>query len=253
MQLKPQKIETSQQRRAGLSGEAAATRYSEGLRAHLLRVYNYVGLGLGWSGIVAMLAMSAGLTQYFMLNPGAHIVFALVTLGVLWFASPISRGKSIASMQAYYWICTAMVGVLVGTTVDFYLASGTLMPIQVGQAFFMAAVMFLGLSVVGYTTKKDLSGWGAFLGMALLGLILTSFIGIFFSLGGLSILLSIGVIAVSLGIIAWNTQMIKQAYMEGVTHDYANHALAIGGALTLYIAFVNIFQSLLHLLAAFRE
>jgi uncharacterized protein len=212
-----------------------------GLRAHMLKVYNYMASGVLLTGIVAMLFASSEFGQSVMMNGGA--LRWLIILSPLAIVMTMSFGQnkfSTGSLQAMFWGFATLMGLSMSTV--FLLYTGA----SIAQTFFATAAAFAGLSLWGYTTKKDLSGIGTFLIMGLVGLIVASLANIWFQSGTLSwVISSVGVLIFA-GLTAYDTQMIKNTYLQlqASGSDFIGKA-AIMGALSLYLDFINMFQFLL--------
>lgn len=236
----------SDPRVAGTQSAAGSVGYGAvavdaGLRAHMLKVYNYMASGVLLTGIVAMLFASTQFGQNVMINGGA--LRWLIILSPLAVVLTMSFGQnkfSTASLQAMFWGFAALMGLSMSTIFLVYTGA------SIAQTFFATAAAFAGLSLWGYTTKKDLSGIGTFLVMGLVGLIVASIANIFFQSGTLSwVISSVGVLLFA-GLTAYDTQMIKNTYLQlrGSDSDFIGKA-AIMGALSLYLDFINMFQFLL--------
>ncbi|MFC3630808.1 Bax inhibitor-1/YccA family protein [Paracoccus angustae] len=224
-------------RSAGFSPAAA---YDEGLRAHMLRIYNYMGLGLAVTGLVAVLVASVPAIYVPIFGTPLKWVVMLAPLAFVLFLSFRIEAVSGATAQALFWAFCAVMGLSLASI--FLVFTG----VSIARAFFGAAAMFAGMSLYGYTTRRDLSKFGSFLIMGLIGVIIASIINIFLGSTALQFAVSIIGILVFVGLTAWDTQAIKAAYNEH--HDAeTQHKLAVMGALSLYLNFINIFQLLLSL------
>ncbi len=226
--------------------------FDAGLRAHMLRVYNYMASGLALSGIVALvLYASPDLAKVFFqtrtLSTGATRIVGMNALGWVAMLAPIgllllvsfrAHKMSVPAIHAVYWTVTALMGV--SLTILLYTYSHA----SVARTFFITAAAFGGLSLYGYTTKRDLSGWGKFLMMGVIGLVIASIVNLIWPMGALSFIISaVGVLIFS-ALIAYDTQSIKQQYSEAYGTD-VQEKLAVFGALSLYLDFVNLFQFLM--------
>jgi len=223
-------------------GMAAASRegVDEGLRTYMLRVYNYMSLGVALTGAIAMtVAMNPGLMQAIALGPMKWVLFAGV-LGLGWMAPKIIMSKSIAAAQAAFWAYAALWGALIAPM--FYVYTGE----SIVRVFFITAVAFAGTSLYGYTTKKDLTVMGRFLSMATIGILVAVVVNIFFQSALFHMLLSIVVVLVFAGLTAYETQAIKEQYYEGDHSDLTTRK-AVFGAFMLYGCFVTMFVWMLTL------
>ena len=221
----------------------------QGLRAYMLNVYNYMALGVAFTGLIVLLVstqpmlvaqIASGMTKW--------ILFALV-LGLGWFAPKVIMTKSMAAAQALYWVYAAAWGLMI-TPLVYYVLQSEQGIFMVARAFFITSAMFAGASLFGYVTKKDLSGFGRFLMLATFGLIAAMLVNIFFFNDGMaSLLISLLVVLVFAGMTAYETQMIKNLYFDA-SQDMVNR-FAIFGALTLYGSFVTMFIHTLFILQSF--
>jgi len=232
--------------RGGVIADQAS--FDVGLRAHMIRVYNYMASGLALSGIVAFGLFSspelAGL--FFQISPrgavvglnGLGWVAILAPMGLLLLTSFRGASMSVGAIQAVYWAVTALMGVSLSLLLFRYTGA------SVARTFFVTAASFGALSLYGYTTKRDLTAMGKFLFMGLIGLILASLVNMFFPSGTMSFIISAAGVLIFSGLIAYDTQKIKEQYAEAYGSDVAEK-MAIFGALSLYLDFVNLFQFLM--------
>lgn len=219
---------------------AARADYDMGLRKHMLRVYNYMGSGVLLTGIVSMLvASSPALMQTIFGTPLKWVVMFAPLAFVFFFSFRIDR-MSAATAQGAYWAFAALMGLSLSSI--FLVFTGA----SIAQTFFIAAAMFLSMSLWGYTTKADLSKFGAFLMMGLIGVVIASLVNIFLQSSALQFAVSVIGVLVFTGLTAWDTQNIKSQYAAYHDHETSSK-LAVFGALSLYLNFVNIFQLLLNL------
>ncbi len=231
----------------------------EGLRAFMLRVYNYMAAGLAITGIVAYGVFALAVTKdpnsaVATLSNGAMItefgrlifvsplkwVLLLAPLGVVFFLSARLPKMSVEGAQATFWIYAALVGASLASIFLVY-AHGS-----IARVFFITAASFGALSLYGYTTQKDLSGWGSFLIMGVIGIVIASLVNLFVASSGLQFAISVIGVLVFAGLTAYDTQSIKEEYYAGDTQLVAGQK-AIMGALRLYLDFLNMFLMLLSL------
>jgi FtsH-binding integral membrane protein len=230
--------------------------YDVGLRAHMIRVYNYMASGLALSGIVAFALFSspqlAGM--FFEISPRGSVVglnvlgwvAILAPLGLLLLTSFKGATMSVGAVQAVYWAVTALMGVSLSLLLFRYTGA------SVARTFFVTAASFGALSLYGYTTKRDLTAMGKFLFMGLIGLVLASLVNMFFPSGTMSFIISAAGVLIFSGLIAYDTQKIKEQYAEAYGTDVAEK-MAIFGALSLYLDFVNLFQFLMSFMGQSRD
>lgn len=219
------------------TGSAAAI--DEGLRAYMLRVYNFMSAGLAVSGIVAYLTISTGLNDT-ILNSGLLWPVMLAPLGLVFFLSFRINSMSAATAQISYWVYSAIMGLSLAIIVDAYT------PASVTRVFFISTAMFAGMSLYGYTTKRDLSGIGSFLIMGLIGLIVASIVNIFLQSSAMHWAISVIGVLIFVGLTAYDTQKIRRMYYEADGAEVATKK-SIMGALTLYLDFINLFLFMLRL------
>ncbi|WP_119167803.1 Bax inhibitor-1/YccA family protein [Algihabitans albus] len=238
----------SPDRRYMTRNQAEVAQIDEGLRSYMLRVYNYMSLGVAFTGAIAMMvAMNPAMVQA--LSGGLFWVLFIGILGLGWFAPKVMMTKSVAAAQACFWAYAALWGALLGPMFYAYLAVD---PMLIPQAFFITAGTFAGMSLLGYTTKKNLGPMGAFLAMATIGLLIAMLVNVFFlQSSGFELILSIGVVLVFSGLTAYETQMIKNMYYEADGAEVQTRK-SIFGAFMLYGAFVVMFIHILNILAILR-
>lgn len=221
-----------------LGVERSTLAYSEGLRTYMLNVYNFMALGLGLTGGVALLvASSPALSNALM---PMMLFFILATLGLVFFLSFRIDAIKSSTAQSIFWLYAALNGVTF--SIIFYAYTTE----SIARVFFITAGTFAAMSLYGYTTKKDLSGLGSFLFMGLIGVILASVVNIFMGSDMMQFLISVAGVVIFTGLTAYDTQSIKNNYIEGVSAEVANKK-AIIGALRLYLDFINLFLMLIRL------
>jgi uncharacterized protein len=228
----------------GTAASATAAGVDAGLRSYMLSVYNYMASGVLLTGIVAMLFAQSGLAYQVLAGPGILkyvIMFApLVFVMVLSFG--INRLSTVAA-QALFWGYAAVMGLSMASI--FLVYTGT----SIAQTFFATAAAFLGLSLFGYTTKKDLSGFGTFLIMGVVGLLVASLINLFLKSSVMDLAISaIGVLLFA-GLTAYDTQKIKSMYAYVAGTDMVGKSVVMG-ALNLYLDFINMFMFLLRFMGS---
>jgi hypothetical protein len=235
----------------------------EGLKAYMLRVYNYMTLGLAITGAVALGAFILSVptdpaTAYATINLGGGRTIPVTQIGYLLFASPLKwvlffaplalvfviSGRierlSVSAGQTLFWIFAALIGLSLSSI--FLVFTGQ----SIVRVFFITAAAFGGLSLYGYTTKRDLSPWGTFLFMGLIGVLIAVVVNIFLDSSMLQWILSVVGVIVFAGLTAYDTQQIKEMYYAGDDSATAGRK-SIMGALRLYLDFLNMFMFLLHL------
>lgn len=245
-------------RAAGVSG-ARAAQIDEGLRAHMNKVYGTMSVGMlitalaAWA--IAGLSITASPTEYQLgadryLTQLGYTLYVSPLKWVLMFAplaflffgwGALMRRGSAAMVQLGFFAFAAVMGISMGTVFMIYT------PYSIAQTFIVTAIAFAGLSLYGYTTKKDLSGMGTFLMMGVIGLLVAMIINIFLQSPAMMFAISIIGVLVFAGLTAFYTQDIKNTYVAHAAHgdqEWLDKA-ASDGALSLYISFLNMFQFLL--------
>ena len=228
----------------------------EGLRQYMMSVYNYMASGLALTGLVAyMLYQMVGGSEIQIVNGvmynlsplGQSIysgplmwIIALAPLGVVLYMSFGIRGMSASRAQTMFWVFSFLMGLSLSSILLTYTGE------SIARVFFITASTFGAMSIYGYTTKRDLTGFGSFLFMGLIGIIIASIVNIFMQSPALYYGISILGVLIFVGLTAYDTQKIKNMYMA---YDSAEVAAkkAIMGALTLYLDFINLFIMLLRL------
>lgn len=215
--------------------------FDEGLRRHMLRIYNYMGIGLVATGAIAMLVASNAALMSAIFGTPLKWVAMLAPLAFIMVLSFGIHKLSFATAQLVFWGFCAAMGVSMASI--FLVFTGS----SIALTFFVTASTFLAMSLYGYTTKADLSKMGSFLMMGVLGLVIASLVNIFMQSSALQFAISAIGVLVFTGLTAYDTQRLKEEYAEYYDRE-SSGKLALMGALTLYLDFVNLFQFLLHFL-----
>jgi uncharacterized protein len=214
------------------------TAVDAGLRAYMLRVYNYMAAGVGLTGLVAMLTYQ--FTGPELLQSPLMWVLMLAPLALVFYISSRINTLSVQAARRLFFIYAASVGLSLSTIFHIYTGA------SITRVFFISAATFGALSVWGYTTRRDLSGFGTFLFMGLIGIIIASLVNIFLRSSGLDWMISIIGVGVFAGLTAYDTQRIKGMYDPGDDATSAGRK-AVMGALSLYLNFINLFMLMLRL------
>ena len=237
----------------------------EGLRAYMLRIYNYMVLGLAITGFAALGVYMLSVTN----DPALAVVkvrsLMLTNVGYALFVSPLKWAVILAPLalvfflsfriqnmrpataQITFWIYAALVGVSLGSIFLVYTHT------SIVRVFFITAASFGALSLWGYTTQRDLTGMGSFLLMGLFGIIIASLVNVFVASTMLQWAVSVIGVLVFAGLTAYDTQRLKTEYMYGAMDGEVMERSAIMGALSLYLDFLNLFTMLLSLLGGRQE
>jgi uncharacterized protein len=230
--------------RPGYATTARAEVIDQGLRDYMLRVYNYMAGGLAITGLVAYATSQLAMTnqafaQVIYGSPLAWVII-LAPLAMVFFLSFRIGRMSVGAAQTSFWIFAGLMGLSISSIFLVYTGE------SMARIFFITAAAFGGLSLWGYTTSKDLSGWGSFLLMGLIGVIIAVVVNLFIQSSALQFAASVIGVLVFAGLTAYDTQQIKEMYYELDASDVATKK-AIMGALRLYLDFINMFIMLLHL------
>ncbi|MDR1031897.1 MAG: Bax inhibitor-1/YccA family protein [Holosporales bacterium] len=225
------------------SSDAAAVQGDYGLRSYMARVYNYMAAGLGITGAVSYFVYNVPSLLYTVHTSPLRYLFMLAPLAlVLVFGFRIHK-MSLSAAQGCFWAYASLMGVSLSYL--FVLYSGE----SITRVFFITAIMFLSMSIWGHTTKRDLTEFGAFLFMGLVGLVIASLVNLFMHSSMLHFVTSVVGVLVFTGLTAYDTQKIKSSYYYGSgSNAEALGKQAVYGALMLYLDFINIFISLLHIM-----
>ena len=173
-------------------------------------------------------------------------VVMLAPLALVFFFSFKIESMKASTAQTIFWVYAALMGASLATVLLVFTGA------SVARTFFVTAAAFAGLSLYGYTTKRDLSAFGTFLVMGLIGLIIASIVNIFLASSMLQFVISAAGVLIFAGLTAWDTQKIKEMYWEADGHEIASKK-AIMGALTLYLDFINLFMFMLQFLGVRRD
>jgi uncharacterized protein len=216
-----------------------------GLRAYMQRVYSYMAGGLAVTGIVAYAAAASGFYQAIAGTPLIWIVMLAPIGFVLALSFGIQR-MSAGTAMMLFWIYAAVMGLSLGGI--FLVYTGT----SIARVFFITAATYGAMSLYGYTTRSDLSGFGSFLMMGLIGIVIASLVNIFVGSSALQFAISVIGVLVFVGLTAYDTQRIKEMYLESDSAEIADKK-AVMGALALYLDFINLFMMLLQLFGQRRD
>lgn len=231
-----------------------------GLRSFMLGVYNKVALGLLVSAVLAYVTGSVPAVRDLLFSTavfpdGVTRLTGYTLLGMIVAFSPlvlilgsnfVMKNPTAGGASMLYWLIVALIGASMGTVVLLYTGA------SVVQTFLITAAAFGGLSLFGYTTKKDLSGIGSFLIMGVIGLIIAMVVNMFLQSSMMQMIISIAGVLIFAGLVAYDTQRLKMTYYALGGNRTAMSVATSYGALTLYISFVNMFQFLLMLFGGRR-
>ena len=208
-----------------------------GLRSYMLKVYNYMASGVLLTGIVALLFANSGMAAQVMATPLRWLII-FAPLGFVFAMSLGVNRFSTATLQLLYWAFAAVMGLSMSTV--FLVYTGT----SIAQTFFAVSAAFMGLSLYGYTTKKDLSGFGTFLIMGVVGLLVAMIMNMFLQSPAMQLAISAIGVLIFAGLTAYDTQKIKSMYAHVAGTEMMGKTVILG-ALQLYLDFINMFTFLL--------
>ncbi|ARP98946.1 Bax inhibitor-1/YccA family protein [Pseudorhodoplanes sinuspersici] len=237
--------------RGGYADRAVA--YDAGLRAHMIRVYNYMASAVALTGVVAYLTFQMAVVTndagaitsltplgQFMFGGMFMWVLMLAPLALVFFLSFRIQTLDAGTARLLFFVYAALLGLSLATIFMAYTAT------SISRVFFISAAAFGALSLYGYTTQRDLSGMGSFMIMGLIGIIIASLVNLFLKSSGLDWAISVIGVLVFAGLTAWDTQKIKEMY-DGNDDSQSAGRKAVMGALSLYLDFINLFLMLLRL------
>ena len=232
-------------------GRAEAGVVDPGLRAYMLRVYNYMGIGVAITGVVAYVTYAMAVVQseaglqltsfgsFVYASPFKWVVIFAPLVMVFVLSARINK-MSLSAAQLSFWIFAGLMGLSISSIFLVYAHA------SIARVFFISAASFGALSLYGYTTGRDLSGWGSFLFMGLIGIIIASLVNLFIASTALQFAVSVIGVLIFAGLTAYDTQQIKEMYYAGDDGTVAGRK-AVMGALRLYLDFINLFMMLLQL------
>jgi FtsH-binding integral membrane protein len=229
----------------GAVGTGRTEVFDQGLRRHMLSIYNYMASGVLLTGLVALLTASTGLALSFASGPLMWIV-ALSPLAIVFAMSFGAQRFSTSTLQALFWGFAVLMGLSLSTIFLVYTGG------SIAATFFATAGAFAGLSLYGYTTQRDLSGFGSFLIMGVIGLIIASVINMFLQSAALMWAVSFLGVLIFAGLTAYDTQRLKAQYTQVRGTEWAGKAVVLG-ALSLYLDFINMFLFLLRFMGSSRS
>ncbi|MFN2098565.1 Bax inhibitor-1/YccA family protein [Altererythrobacter sp. MF3-039] len=221
---------------------AGGVSFDAGLRKHMLSIYNYMASGILLTGVIALVTASTGLALTFASGPLMWLV-ALSPLAIVFAMSFGANRFSTPTLQLMFWGFAVLMGLSLSTIFLVYTGE------SIAATFFATAGAFAGLSLFGYTTKKDLSGMGTFLVMGVIGLIIAMVINMFMQSSTMALVISFIGVLIFAGLTAYDTQRLKREYQVVQGTEFAGKAI-IMGALSLYLDFINMFLFLLRFMGS---
>jgi hypothetical protein len=234
-------------------GADRAIAVDEGLRAYMIRVYNYMAMGVALTGVVAWLTFNAAVVEsggrIVSLTPFGQMIFSgpavlvlfLGTLGLVFLVSWRINSLQPSTAFTLFMVYAGLLGLMLSSVFLAYTGA------SVTRVFFISAASFGALSLYGYTTQRDLSPIGSFMVMGLIGLIIAMLVNMFLKSTGLDFIISAGGVLIFAGLTAWDTQRIKEMY-DPMEDGTIVGRKAVMGALSLYLDFINLFLFMLRFL-----
>lgn len=217
-----------------------------GLRAYMLKIYNYMTLGLGITGVIAYyVASNEALLMAIMGNQILFWGLIIAQFGAVIFLVSRIQKMSTRTAQLTFWAYAALTGLTLSGVFAAYTYE------SIARVFFITSGTFGAMSLVGYTTKRDLTAMGSFLMMGLIGVIIASVVNIFIQSSTLMFITSVLGVLIFVGLIAYDTQKLKHMYYQVKDSELAEN-YAVVGALTLYLDFINLFLFMMRLLGVRR-
>ena len=221
-------------------GHVGAEQIDAGLRSHMLAVYNYMGLALALTGLTAFVTASTPAMVQLIFGTPLQWVVMLAPLGFIFFLGAKVRSMSVSAAQLTFWAFAIAMGLSMASI--FLVFTGT----SIARVFFITAGTFGAMSIYGYTTQRDLSKYASFLIMGVIGIVIAMIVNLFIGSSALQFAISVIGVLVFTGLTAYDSQRIKEEYSELAGHEMLSK-MAIMGALSLYLNFINLFMMLLHL------
>jgi FtsH-binding integral membrane protein len=218
--------------------QSQSTVIDQGLREYMMKVYNYMTSGLAISGLVAWGFSKSPALMGAIYGTGLQWIVMLAPLGFIFFLGARLQKMSLSAAQMTFWAFSAVMGI--SLSYIFVVYTG----MSIARVFFITCGTFAGMSIYGYTTKRDLTKLGSFLIMGLIGIIIASIVNIFMQSSAMHFVISAIGVLVFVGLTAYDTQRIKSTYYQVAGTNFAQKA-AIMGALTLYLDFINLFVMLM--------
>lgn len=225
--------------------------YDVGLRAYMLKIYNYMAIALAITGIagyatfawqpLTSLIYNIGPYGQLMGYTGFGTLMMFAPLAVVFYFSFNAMNMDIEKSKVLLWIYSALTGISLSSLAFVYTGE------SIVRTFFITSSVFAAMSIYGYTTQKDLTAFGSFLVMGLIGVVVTSLINLFFKSPAVEFATSLLSVGIFIGLIAWDTQKLKAIYFSASTNE-VRQRMAVVGALNLYLDFINLFVYLLRFL-----
>jgi FtsH-binding integral membrane protein len=217
--------------------DIGAVTMDQGLRRYMLSIYNYMASGVLLSGVVALLFASSGMAAAVFATPLRWLIIFAPLAFIFFF----NTNRQTSTLQAMFWGFCVVMGLSMSSIFLIYTDT------SIATTFFATAGAFAGLSLYGYTTKRNLTAMGSFMTMGLIGIIIAMVLNIFIQSSALSLAISILGVLIFAGLTAWDTQRLRETYYHVAGTDMMGKVVILG-ALSLYLDFINMFQFLLSFL-----
>ena len=227
-------------RQTSFSRAADSALIDEGLRSYMLRVYNYMATGLALTGLVAYMVANTPCLRDAIFGTPLMWVVMLAPLSMVLYLGAKINSMSVRAAQTSFWIFSTLMGMSLASI--FVIYTGT----SIARVFFITSGVFGAMSLYGYTTKRSLAGWGSFLFMGVIGIIIAMVVNMFMASTAMQFAISVIGVLIFTALTAYDTQKLKLMYVQGDGTATAEKK-AIMGALTLYLDFINLFMFLLML------
>lgn len=218
-----------------------------GLRMYMASVYRYMSMGLGLTGAVAFFVSTSPALMQTLLSGPLSLVFLFGPIGIALSMGVGFYRMRASTVQMLFWTYAVLMGVSLSTMFLMFTFE------SIARVFFISASTFGAMSLYGHSTQKDLSSWGSFLMMGMMGLLLASLVNIFMGSSGFQWVLSLGAVVLFTCLTAYDTQNIKQTYYRVGASGEMSAKFAVFGAMQLYLDFINIFIHLMHILGDRRS
>jgi hypothetical protein len=224
-----------------VSSAAAGASYDVGLRTYMIKVYNYMAISLVISGLIAFFTASSPVLMQALFNTPLSWVVMFAPLAFVFFFGYKLQTMSAETAKNCLWIFSSLMGLSLASIFVIYTGN------SIARVFFISASTFGLTSLYGYTTKKDLSGLGSFMIMGLIGLMIASLVNLFLQSSAFQFATSVLGVFIFIGLTAYDSQRVKQMYYQSYGNVEAASKMAVLGALSLYMDFINLFMMMLNL------
>ncbi|CAL7960388.1 putative Bax1-I family protein YbhL [Alphaproteobacteria bacterium] len=228
------------------TGKSRAT-YDVGLRSYMIAVYKHMSIALLITSVIAYLVSVSPTMQMLALNPISFIGIAIATIAIAVYMGSRILSLSVEKARNFLWLYAALIGLTLSSLFIIYTGA------SVAKAFLITASTFGAMSLYGYTTRRDLTAVASFLFMGLFGIVIASLVNMFLYSGRMSFIISIASVVVFTGLAAYDTQKIKDLYYQVAGRGDVENKVAVYGAFSLYLDFINLFMSLIRLVGERKE